>query len=74
MTIAAAETLVTLLAAYAAIGALVALITVTIGAARIDPGARGMPLQARLLIFPGALLLWPLMLAKLITQKAPPVS
>ena len=74
MTLALAESLVTGLALYGLVGILVGLLIVTIGAARIDPAARGMPLQARAIIFPGAALLWPLMLAKLFTQKEPPIS
>ncbi|MEO1786818.1 MAG: hypothetical protein AAFR41_07330 [Pseudomonadota bacterium] len=74
MSLALAELLVGAMAVYIAIGALVALVTVTVGAPRIDPAARGMPIQARMLIFPGAMLLWPIMLIKLVTQKAPPVS
>jgi hypothetical protein len=59
---------------YFAIGAVFALWFVTMGVSRIDPGAKGMALQARAIIFPGVMGLWPLMLAKSLTQKAPPVS
>ena len=74
MSVAAAEQLVGAMGVYMAIGAFVALMIVTFGASRIDPAAKGMPIQARVLIFPACALLWPLMLAKLFTQKAPPVS
>ena len=74
MSIALAETIVSTLAIYFGVGALVALFVVTIGAARIDPAAKGMPVQARAIIFPGAAILWPLMAWKLITQTEPPVS
>ena len=74
MSLETANLLVTGLGLYALIGAVFALYFVSLGVARIDPAARTMPLQARLLIFPGVLALWPLMLVKFITQKEPPVS
>ena len=76
MSEAAAETLVLGLGLYFAIGALVGLIYLFGAAGRIDPAAKGkgLPLRVRLLIFPGVMGLWPLMLTKLFTQKEPPVS
>ena len=74
MTVELASLIVTLFGLYIAIGAVFALYFVTLGASRIDPAAKGMPIQARLLIFPGVMGLWPLMLVKSLTQKAPPVS
>ena len=74
MTIAQAEMIVALLGIYVAIGAVVALLYTTFGAGKIDPAAKGMPIQARAIIFPGVVGLWPLMLAKLVTQKEPPIS
>ncbi|MCR9196637.1 MAG: hypothetical protein NXH88_18000 [Hyphomonas sp.] len=76
MSEAAAETLVLALGIYALIGLLVGLIYMFGGAGRIDPAARGkgMPVRVRLLIVPGIIGLWPLMLTKLFTQKEPPVS
>ncbi|MEL6754121.1 MAG: hypothetical protein AAFO57_08855 [Pseudomonadota bacterium] len=76
MTIAGAELLVMLLGIYFAIGLLVGLVYAFGGAGRIDPAARGkgMPARVRLLILPGVMGLWPLMLAKLFTQTEPPVS
>ncbi|MCG8442139.1 MAG: hypothetical protein MI723_10060 [Caulobacterales bacterium] len=72
MTIAAAETVVLVLTLYAGLGALFGLYFVAFGGAqRIDPGATGMPLQARLLVFWGAAGLWPLMLAKVIAKEQP---
>ena len=49
------------LGVYVALGFLFAIAFVSIGAARIDPGARGAPLGFRLLIFPAAVALWPLL-------------
>ena len=76
MSEGAAELFVLGLGAYAAIGAVVGLIYVLGGAGRIDPAAKGkgLPFRVRLLILPGLIGLWPIMLPKLITQKEPPVS
>jgi hypothetical protein len=74
MSLAIANLIVTLLGFYFGMGALIALAFALFGAGRIDPDAKGMPLQARFLIFPGAMGLWPLILIKFFTQKAPPVS
>lgn len=74
MSLALAETLVSALAIYMLIGALVGVLMAAWGAGRIDPSAKTMPIQARILILPGLVLLWPLMLIKLFTQKEPPLS
>ena len=76
MSEAAAESLVMALGLYFLVGALVGLIHMFGGAGRIDPAAKGkgLPIRVRLLIFPGIVGLWPLMLTKLFTQKEPPVS
>lgn len=74
MTIELAEWIVAAVEVYLGVGALFALAFVLAGAERIDPGAQGMTLAARLLIFPGAAALWPVMLAKWLGRKAPPVS
>lgn len=73
MSLETAGLIVTLLGVYAGIGLLVGLLVAAWGAARIDPAAKDMPLQARAVILPGAALLWPLMLVKLFTQTEPPV-
>lgn len=61
---------------YLAVGVLVALIYLFGGVGRIDPAAKGkgMPFRARLLIMPGIIGLWPLMLSKLLRQKEPPLQ
>ncbi|MEO1323703.1 MAG: hypothetical protein AAFV59_11915 [Pseudomonadota bacterium] len=76
MSEAAAETLVLAIGLYFAIGVLVGLIYMFGGAGRIDPAAKGkgLPFRVRLLILPGMIGLWPLMLVKLFAQKEPPVS
>ena len=72
MSIAAAETLVLILGIYALIGVVFAIFFVTLGAGRIDPNAKSMPLQTRVMIFPGAAGLWPLLVLKVLTQREPP--
>lgn len=74
MSLAWAEGLVAVLAVYVAAGALVATVIAAKGLARIDAGEHGMPWSARLLILPGLVALWPLMLVKCLRQKAPPIS
>ena len=76
MSESAANLLVTGLGIYAAIGLLVALAYLFGGAGRIDPAAKGkgMPIRVRLMIMPGVIGLWPLMLSKLFVQKEPPIS
>ena len=76
MSETAANLLVSGLGIYAAIGLLIALAYLFGGAGRIDPSAkgRGMPIRVRLMILPGIIGLWPLMLSKLFAQKEPPIS
>ncbi|MEO9971247.1 MAG: hypothetical protein ABJG15_15730 [Hyphomonadaceae bacterium] len=74
MSIETAEVLVTGLGLYFLIGVVFAVLFVSLGVQKIDPAARGMPIRARLIILPGTMLLWPLMLVKWMTQKEPPVS
>jgi len=49
---------------YALLGALFALGFVTVGVQRIDPAAKGSGVGFRLLIFPGSVALWPLLLKR----------
>ncbi|MEL6858834.1 MAG: hypothetical protein AAFO74_10640 [Pseudomonadota bacterium] len=76
MSEAAAEALVLGLGVYFALGLLVGLIFMFGGAGRIDPAAKGkgLPVRVRLIILPGLIGLWPLMLTKFFVQKEPPVS
>jgi hypothetical protein len=62
------------LAIYGAIGFLFALVFLTFGIGRIDPSARGTGLGFRLVILPGVVLLWPLLLAQWIGSRAPTES
>ncbi|HUB26857.1 MAG TPA: hypothetical protein VL992_15635 [Tepidisphaeraceae bacterium] len=52
------------LTAYGALGALFALAFVTAGVQRIDSEAKGSGLAFRLLIFPGTIAFWPLLLRR----------
>jgi hypothetical protein len=54
------EQLVSYGSVYLMIGACIALLFVTFGVARVEPSAKGGSLLFRLLIVPGATLLWPL--------------
>lgn len=76
MSEATATLIVTAIGAYFLIGLLVGLIYMFGGAGRIDPAAKGkgLPIRVRLLILPGIMGLWPIMLMKLFVQKEPPVS
>lgn len=72
MGIAAAETLALALGLYAGAGVVFAFLFVLWGAARIDPAAKAMPIQARALDFWGAAGLWPLLLIRVLAGRAPP--
>lgn len=74
MSLAWAEGVLAVLAVYLAVGAICAAVIAVKGLERIDAGAQGMPWSARLLILPGLVALWPLMLMKCLQQKGPPVS
>jgi hypothetical protein len=76
MTEATANLIVTAIGVYVLIGFFVGLVYMFGGAGRIDPAAKGkgLPLRVRLLILPGTIGLWPIMLMKLFVQREPPVS
>lgn len=59
-----AELFVNLLSAYMVIGVLFAVAFVMIGITRIDPSAGNSTLGFRLIVLPGAALLWPLLLRR----------
>ena len=59
---------------YALIGALFALAFVTFGAQRIDAGAKGSGLGFRLLIFPGSIVFWPLLLRRWVSGRREPAE
>lgn len=74
MTVELAGMIMTGLGLYLLVGGLVGLVLALGGVSRIDPGAKGMPIRVRLLILPGLIGLWPLMLWKFIRNAEPPVQ
>jgi hypothetical protein len=62
MSVVLAELFVGLLSAYCLLGLLFGVCFVTVGVSRLDPMARGTGPGFRLLILPGAAVLWPLLL------------
>lgn len=74
MSIELANMIVMGLGVYFAVGFLFGLAFIFLGTGKIDPAAKTMPLQARLIILPGTMLLWPLMALKWVTQKEPPLQ
>lgn len=69
-----AEIIVPLFGLYCLVGALFAVLFVLFGAAKIDPDAVGATWGFRLLILPGATLLWPVLLLRWIRGAQPPVE
>lgn len=68
-----AEWIVSGLAAYVGAGLLFALYFVVFGVDRIDPVARESSWGFRVMILPGSIVLWPLLLKRcLLRQTAPP--
>ena len=58
------------LGAYFAVGLCVAVPTLLFGLRRLDAGAAKMPLRVRLLITPGLIALWPLVLLRIFGLRA----
>ncbi len=69
--IEAVTTILTGAALYAAAGVVFALLFLSVGVTRIDHGAKGAGITFRLLILPGLIALWPLMLARWIAGGQP---
>jgi len=59
-----------MMATYLLLGFLFAIAFVIKGAAAIDEGARGGSTGFKLIIIPGAILLWPLLLKKWLTSNS----
>jgi hypothetical protein len=74
MTIGLASLILTVLGVYMAVGLIFGVAFIILGASKIDTASIKMPIRVRLLILPGVMLLWPLMMAKWITRKGPPIS
>jgi hypothetical protein len=60
----AAKILLTVAAAYIACGLLFGLVFIVWGVGRVDAAARGTPVGFRLLILPGVVAWWPLLLVR----------
>ncbi len=69
-----AQGLVGFCGVYLIVGVIFAIVFVAAGLRRIDVAAKDMPWSARLLVFPGVVALWPLMLAKWLARQQPPVA
>lgn len=74
MTLSLAEAVVQGIGLYLGVGLVFSVIYVAFLAGRLDPAAKGMALRVRLLLVPGAMLLWPVMLIKTLQRKGPPVQ
>jgi hypothetical protein len=59
-----ADLFVDALAAYAAAGAVFAIVFVLFGISRVDPVAEHSPIGFRLIVMPGVVALWPLLLSR----------
>ena len=71
---AVAVWLVRALGVYAALGAIFAIAFVTRGVERLDPAAKGASRGFRLIIVPGVVALWPLLLRRWISGAPPPAE
>ena len=72
MSVTIAQWVVLLMGLYLLIGVLVALPFVFSGVKRVDPSAREGTLGFRLLIFPGSVALWPVVLRRWRSGSPPP--
>ena len=61
MTVELARMFAACVGAYALVGVGFGLVFVTVGLARVDPAARGAGWGFRIMVFPGAAALWPLL-------------
>ena len=69
-----AEWLVTALVGYTALGVIFAIPFAFRGVDMIDPAARNGTWGFRVLIFPGSVALWPILLRRVASGKAPPIE
>lgn len=67
-----AAVIATVIELWLAIGLLFSLAFVTVGVQRVDRGAIGAPWGFRLLLIPGATMLWPLLLARWLRGRGTP--
>ncbi len=71
MDIAAAELIWSLVGGYFAVGVIVALILSLGLARRFDPMAAEAPWVVKIVLLPGIAALWPILVAKTFTRRAP---
>ncbi|MEM7763380.1 MAG: hypothetical protein AAF290_04815 [Pseudomonadota bacterium] len=74
MSVTTASTIMGLLGGYLLIGLVVAVGLLLSGLDSMDPAAAKLRWRVRLLLLPGLIGLWPLMLAKKLTQSEPPLQ
>jgi hypothetical protein len=67
-----AELVTMLMSAYAMIGALFAIAFLTRGITRVDPVAKGSTRGFKLIVFPGIVALWPVLLQRWIVSRRQP--
>lgn len=72
MPIQVANAVLTLIYGYLALGLLVGAAAVLFGLNRIDSGAGGAGFGFRLMIFPGVVALWPLLLRRMVRGGGEP--
>jgi len=70
MSATIAEGLLFALAAYAAVGSILAVPLLAFGLGRIDPAAKAAPWTFRALVFPGVVALWPFLVRRWVLARA----
>lgn len=66
-----AQWIIGIITAYFIIGAVFALLFVTVGISRFDPATRGASIGFRVLIAPGAMALWPVLVRRWMAGRLP---
>jgi hypothetical protein len=69
MTLATAQLLVNVIGAYAAAGAVFAVLFLWRWVGRLDPAAAHATLGFRVLVFPGVVMFWPLFASRLVRPR-----
>jgi hypothetical protein len=72
VNLALAQWILGLMVVYGAVGILFAAVFLYRGITQVDPAAQGMPWLARLLLVPGTVALWPLLMNKWLMRQPPP--
>ncbi len=72
--VAFAQLLIVCVRAYLAAGALFAIGFVTLGLERIDPSASHSTYGFRIVIIPGVVVLWPLLLLRIMKGRSAPIE